>query len=51
MKQPKVDEAAIATQEVAGVPVESPLMQVRGIGKKRAVQLNALGISSMDDLA
>ncbi len=51
MKQSKVDEGAMAAQEVTVVLFESPLMQVRGIGKKRAVQLNALGINSVNDLA
>jgi len=34
VKQPKVHEGAMAAQEVAVVLFESPLMQVRGIGKK-----------------
>ena len=39
-------------QEVAAAgSVGSPLMQVSGIGEKRAAQLNALGIKTVDDLA
>ena len=38
-------------QQVAEVTVESPLMRVSGIGEKRAAQLNALGINTLDDLA
>jgi len=36
--------------EVAA-PLESELMAIKGIGEKRAAQLKALGISSIDDLA
>lgn len=43
------------TPEVEATPiepvVESPLTRVKGIGEKRATQLKALGINSLDDLA
>ena len=36
---------------VEATPLESELMEIKGIGEKRAAQLKALGISSIDDLA
>ena len=32
-------------------PLESELMEIKGIGEKRAAQLKALGINNIDDLA
>ena len=32
-------------------PLESELMEIKGIGAKRAAQLKALGINNIDDLA
>jgi predicted flap endonuclease-1-like 5' DNA nuclease len=46
-------ESPIIQTETAPIqqPAESPLTKVKGIGEKRAAQLNALGIKTVDDLA
>lgn len=54
--QPPIIEAPQITQPPASqaseaVPVESPLIKIKGIGEKRANQLNALGINTIDELA
>jgi predicted flap endonuclease-1-like 5' DNA nuclease len=55
METPPVIEAPapIVLQEPEAVPEEtvSPLTKVKGIGEKRATQLNALGISTVAELA
>jgi predicted flap endonuclease-1-like 5' DNA nuclease len=40
-----------ATMETPAMTEALGLMQVKGIGEKRATQLKAIGISSVDDLA
>ena len=42
---------AITVPQVEATPLESELMEIKGIGEKRAAQLKALGINSIDDLA
>jgi len=45
-----VEEKAVGTVEMA-VPARTPLTEVKGIGEKRAEQLKALGINSVEELA
>jgi predicted flap endonuclease-1-like 5' DNA nuclease len=62
--QPSITEAQVTTTPIAApapiteteaIPnkpvMESPLTKVKGIGEKRASQLNALGINSIEELA
>ena len=54
VEQPTVAETpanTIAPQEVNEPSIELALTQVSGIGGKRATQLKALGINTVDDLA
>jgi predicted flap endonuclease-1-like 5' DNA nuclease len=49
-------EEVIPTETAADIPVEAPestseLLQIKGISKKRAIKLNALGIITIRDLA
>jgi predicted flap endonuclease-1-like 5' DNA nuclease len=45
-----VEEKAVEAVEVA-MPAGTPLIKVKGIGEKRAEQLKALGINSVEELA
>jgi len=45
-----VEEKAVEAVEVA-MPAGTPLIRVKGIGEKRAEQLKALGINSVEELA
>ncbi len=45
-----VEEKAVGTVEMAA-PAGTPLTEVKGIGEKRAEQLKALGIKSVEELA
>jgi predicted flap endonuclease-1-like 5' DNA nuclease len=49
----ETQSAPIITQEITQTPqpTESPLTKVKGIGEKRATQLNAIGISTVEELA
>jgi predicted flap endonuclease-1-like 5' DNA nuclease len=46
-------DTSAAQTETAPIqqPIQSPLTKVKGIGEKRAAQLNAIGINTIDELA